>query len=197
MADIKLKVDEKDVRLLLSQPFFIKTEVAIDPKDFNMFHLANLPIIDDKKGGRQIRRAFLLHVISDNVEYNEDIPLVKFLLADRNYLGRGDLHCMAIQTMFKDHNNDIYYCKNSTMKGDGRAFEKIDGSRPDIDLHKLIVNDNSSHHYKDYINEIRSNPSHGKDEKPKVNVHQVNPSKAAQATGLCKENGKLLMANLL
>ena len=181
IADIKLKVKEEDVQQILSESVFNKMSVAIYPKQFDMKFLPNVPIIDHGDECRGKHRAFLLRVLSDDVEYIEKIGLEKFLLADKNFLDSGDWHCMAILNRY----DDIYFCQTNTMKGDAKVHEKIKASRPSIDLHKLSV---SIYLEAMEAHRIRSHSSHCKDNRPRVNVHQVNPWTSAQATGLCKEN---------
>ena len=78
-------------------------EVGIDPTEFDGVLLNNVPIKDNEDNGcEQKYKAFLLRVISDNVKYRKYSKkckkLVKFLLVDNDYLGRGDRHCMVILT---------------------------------------------------------------------------------------------------
>ena len=150
--------------------------VGVEPTELDMFHLDNVLVTDLADKGRQKYRAFLIRILSDNVEYIDNKKLVKFLLVDNDYLGRGDRHCMAIlEKMYVDHNTEIYYCKNSTMEGDAKRYEKIEVRRRDIDLHELNVKPDGSHEYKRVMKEPKCsiNPSYGTYENPTFNVRQV------------------------
>ena len=167
-------IRDRDVRVILSQRFYNKMDVGIDPTEFDMVALNNVLIKDVAAGGKQKYAAFLLRVISDNVEYSDNTKLVKFLLVDNDYLGRGDRHCMVIlRKMYVDHNNKIYYCQNSTIEGAAKLFEEIEAGRRDIDLHQLSVKPEWSHDYKVAMEgpKCRSSFGHGTDESPRVVYH--------------------------
>ena len=67
--DIRLTVNEKDVRIIISQPFYNKMKVGIEPTELDKFHLDNVLVTDWADKGRQKYRAFLIRILSDNVEY--------------------------------------------------------------------------------------------------------------------------------
>ena len=165
---------------MLSQRFYNKMEVGIDPTEFDGVLLNNVPIKDNEAGCEQKYKAFLLRVISDNVKYigsKKCKKLVKFLLVDNDYLCRGDRHCMVILKKIPvDHNNKSYYfCQNwpSTIKGDAKIHEEIEVSRRDIHLHKLNVQPEWSNDYKLAMKDPKSNSnsSHVTDESPRVVNH--------------------------
>ena len=82
---------------------------------------------------------FLWHVESKQVQYIEE-NLIKFLLEHKNYLQQsGSKHCMAILDKIEKRGVPMYYCANSTIRGNAKTLEHIEVHRDDIQLHKLRV----------------------------------------------------------